>query len=56
MIRNIQFPSVGIAPDGKTVAAGTRSGDIWIWETTTGKQVYLLKGHQAEVTAVAFCA
>jgi len=46
--------SVGFAPDGKTVAAGTRGGAVWIWETTTGKQVHVLKGHQAAVTAVAF--
>jgi WD40 repeat protein len=35
---------VVLSPDGKTLAAGTGSGTLFLWETATGKCLFRLKG------------
>ena len=41
------------SPDGTRLAVATGIG-IWLYDTTTYKEVALLSGHTAEVTSVAF--
>ncbi len=51
--------SVRFSPDGRRVAAafgGFPDCTAGIWETDTGKEVALLKGHQGPVTSAVFSA
>jgi WD40 repeat protein len=41
-------------PEGKQLASGGDGKTIKVFETETGKEVIVLKGHQAAVSAVAF--
>jgi len=45
---------VAFSPDGKTLASAGHDKTIRLWETTTGKEIRTLQGHQAEVTALEF--
>jgi uncharacterized protein (TIGR03067 family) len=52
---------VGFSPDGKRLAAGGFWGEVWIWDTTTGKEVWradarekVLIGSHKRVAYVAF--
>jgi RNA polymerase sigma factor (sigma-70 family) len=36
---------IAMAPDGKTLASGSRSGGIRVWDAATGKQLQRLEGH-----------
>lgn len=40
--------------NGKYVAAAGRGGDVFLWETSTGKLIYRLKGHTKGVSEVTF--
>jgi hypothetical protein len=44
---------VAFSPDGKTLASANGK-TVRLWETTTGKGLRALEGHEAEVTALAF--
>jgi WD40 repeat protein len=46
--------SVALSPDGKVIAAAASSKDIPVWDGETGGGIRMLKGHQDEVTLVAF--
>jgi WD40 repeat protein len=46
--------SLAISPDGKTIASGHTDGTAKIWDLLTGKELSVLIGHTAPVTAVAF--
>jgi RNA polymerase sigma factor (sigma-70 family) len=46
--------SVAFSPDGKHLAAAGQEPMVHVWETASGKEVALLKGHQGYVTAVRF--
>ena len=48
--------SIAFSPDKKTVAAGSGSGPIAIWEAETRTQTQLLSGHFSAVTALAYSA
>ena len=48
--------SVAFAPDGKTLATGSRDGTVKLWDITTGKELATLKGHTEDVSSVAFAA
>ena len=41
-------------PDGKTLASVCDSGEIKLWDTTTGRNTTSLSGHAGEVLSVAF--
>jgi WD40 repeat protein len=41
------------SPDGRFLAAGTVSGEVWLWNVDTGERRDL-KGHSAEVRDLAF--
>lgn len=43
-----------ISPDGSYVAAGSSEGQVFIWDTKTGKTHSILKGHKDIVTCVAW--
>lgn len=59
----VRVDALAFSPDG-TLVAGTRwdSGDVWVWEVTTGKEVRRLVGHakpestRIGETSVAFSA
>ena len=51
-MQNIQ--SVAFSPDGKRVAAGNMDGQITIWNTESGQQLFASRGHSAWVTDLAF--
>ena len=48
--------SVGISPDGNTLAAGYAPYDIILWNAHTGERQKLLKGHSNWVVSLAFSA
>ena len=44
--------AVALLRDGKR-ALSAGGGDIWLWDTQTGKGLYQFKGHKAEISALA---
>lgn len=61
MIRRFVRPSgdFGIgylifSPDGEYLLAGTRRGEVFLWDTETGDLLQRFRGHASEVTRVAF--
>ena len=46
--------SVGISPDGKTLAVGYGPCDVILWDARTGERQKLLKGHGNWVVSLAF--
>lgn len=48
--------SVGISPDGNTLAVGYAPRDIILWNARTGERQKLLKGHSNWVVSLAFSA
>src|SRR4029077_3558883 len=45
---------LALAADGKTLASGAADKTIRLWDTATGPELRLLKGHEEWVEAVAF--
>jgi WD40 repeat protein len=45
---------VAFSPDGKTLAAGLESGEVRLWDVTTGREHWRLRGHGAGVRFVGF--
>ncbi len=45
---------VTFSPDGALVLAGSPSGEVWVWDTETGRLVRTLGGPQGKVHAIAF--
>ena len=52
--QEIEMTSLAFAPDGETLAAGTRDGGIWMWEVSTGDELAWLEGHTLSVTGLTF--
>lgn len=46
--------SVGISPDGRTLAVGYAPSDVILWDARTGQRQKLLKGHGNWVVSLAF--
>ncbi len=51
---DLSYAKCAISPDGKYAAAGSSTGDIFIWRTLDGNLEKQLKGHDAGVVAVAW--
>jgi WD40 repeat protein len=47
--------SLAIAPDGKRWAAGCGDGRIFIGQSSVDPDPLIVKGHNGEVSALAFC-
>jgi WD40 repeat protein len=45
---------VAFSPDGKTLATGSRLGDLRLWNVVTGGEIRTFPGHRLGVTALAF--
>jgi WD40 repeat protein len=45
---------IAFAPDGSLLAKGVEDGNILIWQTSTGNQIQVLKGHTDGVNCVSF--
>lgn len=48
--------SLGLSPDGNTLAVGYAPYDILLWDVRTGQRLKLLKGHRNWVVSLAFSA
>jgi WD40 repeat protein len=46
--------AAGFSPDGLLVAAGDRFGGLFLWETRTGQEFLVLRGHNKGITALAW--
>jgi len=46
--------AIAISPDGKTVATGTKRGDVRLWDVATGDCFQLFDGHTSELKSIAF--
>lgn len=44
------------SPDGKILATGIDSGNIYLWDTETGEQKKTLKGHTKQIMEISFSA
>ena len=51
---DLSYAACAISPDGRYAAAGSSTGDIFIWRTVDGNLEKQLKGHEAGVVAVAW--
>jgi WD40 repeat protein len=46
--------ALAFAPGGALLACGLADGNVWLWESATGKEIGVLQGHTYSVFAVAF--
>jgi WD40 repeat protein/serine/threonine protein kinase len=44
----------GWSPDGAQLAGGCRDGTVHVWETASGRELHVLRGHKSPVWSVAF--
>ncbi len=42
------------SPDGSKLAAGFNNGDVHVWETSSGSEVGLFRGHESAIRSVAY--
>jgi WD40 repeat protein len=53
-IKSPHLTAAGLSPDGKLVLAGGDDNLVHLWEISSGKELFLLRGHQEQVWDVAF--
>lgn len=42
------------SPDGQQLVAGTRGGEIYVWDAGTGQERFELRGHRGRITDIAY--
>lgn len=45
---------LAISPKGDLLAAGTTTGEVWVWQVDTATPLFLCIGHEDDVRSVAF--
>jgi RNA polymerase sigma factor (sigma-70 family) len=50
----VVISALAFSPDGKTLASGTHTGTIRLWDAATGKELHLLTGHGGGIYSLAF--
>src|SRR5262249_30158548 len=53
-IENPFLQSLCFSPDGRTLAMGCYTGEVRLWETTTGQERRTFTGHRGRIDAIAF--
>ena len=46
--------SLAFSPDGSILAAGTKDGEIWLWNVSDSTQLTKLSGHNGQVSQIFF--
>src|SRR5438093_1498351 len=49
-----ELTSLAFSPDGKLVAAGIDTGDLWVWKVVSGERAWSLKAHAKAIRSIAF--
>jgi WD40 repeat protein len=44
--------TVMLFPDGKTLAAGDKAGNLMMWDLETGTEKFRTKAHEAQINAL----
>ncbi len=47
--------TLAFSPDGERIASGATSGEVNLWDVSTGAEVLTLTGHTNQVHSIAFC-
>ncbi len=47
---------LGWSPDGAKLAGGGKDGTVHVWETVSGRELLVLRGHKSPIWSVAFSA
>lgn len=45
---------VAFNPDGLIFASADRAGNLFVWETTSGRHIHTLRGHRGAITEIAW--
>lgn len=51
---NVRLTAGAFSPNGLLLAAGSSSGEIWIWQVADKKQLVILEGHKGKVATILF--
>ncbi|MBC7822219.1 MAG: hypothetical protein IAG10_35490 [Planctomycetaceae bacterium] len=46
--------SIASSPTGDRLLTGLADGTIWLWDVKTGKEIFVLRGHEHAIAAVMF--
>lgn len=47
-------PAIAFSPDGSQIVSGIPNGQLGIWDTTTGRKLRSMQGHNASIRCVVF--
>jgi WD40 repeat protein len=53
---HLMSQSIGFSPDGDSIASGTGSGAVQVWDANTLSMLSTSRGHHGQVTAIVFSA